>query len=431
MRASLLLKGEPEASGACRNVIMLLLSLTTAHLLLSCNAIYIFGGLRRKGSENFLIPPDDEVVSESSTEEEPPWWFISETGRGHAARVAQRLAQRQEPWERPWWFRSDTEDEHLADLLLQQHQEAQRAAQQQAPQVDAPRHAPAIVNGVDDPLPYQHGPSDQYYIPACLRFVEGLGYGLMPDEVVIFTGGDSIRRRLSGYGQVSANSIEAFANHHGYRLFFLDQLNYDRSLIHRGEQFCNYWHRVFALPALRAAAPRAKYIVWFDDDILVPHKETDMLNHYINMMHIDKNWQMTYAAEGGHYELNSGMFIIKNRDFAHDAYQRGMDIGWATKYKTQFGYEQDAIKELRKNEGLYNEIRIINHRDGNYNFNNFARRAAHDPPGTRAEFGDAFVHFTGLGADHRLKEMNKWLAQVDDWRYSLPEFFALPVNKAD
>lgn len=400
----------------------MLLCLLAQCLLLTCRAGYIQGGLRRKGSENYIIPPTqfNQVQVETDSGEEP-WWFISETGGGQAGRRARRLAQqqqRQEPdlQERPWWYRSDSEESNITERYVRK--------EPPAPAAQEPRALPDRPSYVA-PMNWDH---HGHYIPSCLQFREGLGHGLSPDDVVIFTGGDDLSRRLNGFGRLSADSVSAFARHHGYRLIFLDQLYYDRSLWYRGQRYCNYWHRVFALPALRAAAPRAKYVVWLDDDILVPHPETDMLNHYINRMHSDSEWQMTYAEEGGAYELNSGMFIMKNRDFAHDVYQRAMDVGMEMGWLHRFGYEQDSIKELRKREGLQRQIRIISHRQGKYNINNFAREAFHDPPGTRAEFGDAFVHFTGMGYDQRLHAMNRWLDRVRDWRSSLPAEVSVPVD---
>jgi len=185
--------------------------------------------------------------------------------------------------------------------------------------------------------------------PSALSFRERLAHGLQPHEVVIFTGGHSIQRRLKGYGKLSADSIKEFATHHGYNLKFLDELDYHKDLVYEGQKFNPTWHRVFALPALRAKFQRAKYFVWFDDDILLPYPTTDMLNHYINLMQEDPDWYMIYSEESESFVLNSGMFIMRNRDLAHDAYLQAMDIALERDghLARSFGHEQEVIALVR------------------------------------------------------------------------------------
>jgi len=231
---------------------------------------------------------------------------------------------------------------------------------------------------------------------------------------------------MEGYGKISGDSIEAFAKHHGYKMVFIDQLKWNASLNYNGKRFHPAWSRVFALPAVRSAFPRTKYIVWFDDDVLVPYPETHMLNHYINLMERDRDWHITVAEEGMAYELNSGMIVMKNTEFSHETYEAILDKGWATNLHKLFGWEQDALKEVRKEMDMQSEIRIIKHREGNYNFNNFFSERFYDTPGTRAQFGDAFVHFLGMNKADREWEMGDWMRRVKEWREALPSGISLP-----
>lgn len=255
-------------------------------------------------------------------------------------------------------------------------------------------------------------------VPDSLSFRERLVGRLSPEQIVIFTGGDSLRRRQEGFGKISADALDKFAKHHGYNLVFLDQLNYDRSLRIGAAQYTGHWHRVFAMPDLRRRFPDAKYFVWFDDDILVPYPETDMLNHYVNLMEKEEGWQMLYGEEGAGYVLNSGLFIMKNTDFSFEAYRAAIDIGLENNFHlaAQFGHEQGAIIEYRRRHNLQSSIRAIPHRSGPYNFNTFNRNAGWDLPGMKARDGDAFVHFTGLPANQRLAGMQNWMSRVNHWR---------------
>lgn len=267
------------------------------------------------------------------------------------------------------------------------------------------------MEGVVSPVCFQA-------VPDSLAFREPLDRRLSPHQIVIFTGGDSLRRRQEGFGKISADAVEQFTKYHGYKLVFLDQLNYDRSLKIGEAQFTGHWHRVFAMPDLRKRFPYAKYFVWIDDDILVPYPETDMLNHYVNIMEREEGWQMLFGEEGAGYVLNSGLFIMKNTDFSFEAYRAAIDIGLEDNFHlaTQFGHEQGAIIEYRRRHNLQSSIRAIPHRSGPYNFNTFNRYVRWDLPGMRARDGDAFVHFLGLQADQRLKGMQEWLGKVENWR---------------
>lgn len=267
-------------------------------------------------------------------------------------------------------------------------------------------------------------------LPSSLSFTEKLRSPLMPSDVVIFSGGESLERRENGYSRLSAQSIELFALTHGYRYVFLDQLEYNKALKVGDIIFSPHWHRVFAIPALRAAFPDAKYFVWLDDDILVPYRETDMLNHYINYMELSDQFQMMYGDEGDDYVLNSGFFIMKNTEFSFNAYKQAVELALTNNAQLahHFGHEQEAIAKVRSMNGYDNQILILEHRHDRYNFNTFAREARQDTPGMKAIYGDAFVHFTGQNAITREQKMLMIMKHVDQWRRAVPSFCTYPIQ---
>lgn len=255
-------------------------------------------------------------------------------------------------------------------------------------------------------------------VPDALAFIEPLVPSIKPSDIVIFSGGDSLKRRSSGFGKVSADSLEKFAKHHGYRIIFLDQMEYNRSLKVGNVQYTGHWHRAFAMPDLRVKFPDAKYFVWFDDDIMVPYPETDMLNHYVNLMEADPNWEMLYGDEGAHYVLNSGMYIAKNTDLSFHAYSEAILIGLENDARLShtFGHEQEAIIIYRERFNVKDKIRVIGHRESVYNFNTLCRHVSWDPPAMVARDGDAFVHFAGLNPAERINLMGSMLRRIGAWR---------------
>lgn len=267
-------------------------------------------------------------------------------------------------------------------------------------------------------------------LPNALSFTEPLSPSVRPDQVVIFTGGDSLQRRSSGFGLLSAQSILDMAAHQGYRVVFLDQVDYDKSLEYGGYKFKPEWHRVFALPAIRLMFPDAKYFIQMDDDILVPYEETDMLNHYINMMEKNPEWLMTYAEDGECFVMNAGFFFMKNADFCFDFYQRVIEVGLENNGHLAHNkyLEQDAAVLVRSREHLEHQIQVLPHRKGPYNFNTFARDNWYDPEGARIEYGDAFVHFLDQPPADRLRKMNKLNGIVNRWRSDRPDHCSYPVS---
>lgn len=304
-------------------------------------------------------------------------------------------------------------------------------SQEPMPEIPPPR----LFNGDGRPsvdvckMPYGLN-WDQYFVPDSLRFIEPLAESLKPSDILILTGGDCKARRLYGFPKLTADSVFEFAAYHGYHLAFLDELDYDRQLIFEGTKFHVYWQRVFALPAARERFKDVKYIVWLDDDILIPYQETHMLNHYVNQMEADDNWEMTYAEEGFGYVLNSGLFIMKNRVFAHNVYGMAKIIGLENNgYLAHlFGHEQEAIIEVRKRYGLQHQIRVLPHRQGIYNINSFYRETIYDPPGSRWKEGDAFVHLLGSSGHLREQRILRLLHNVQDWRKSIPSHVKFPIN---
>lgn len=266
------------------------------------------------------------------------------------------------------------------------------------------------------------------FIPDSLKFIEPLM--IEPSQVLLISGGDSWERRFTGYSKLSARSLRAFSDHHRYRLVFLDQLDYDRTLIFEGVKYHPNWHRMFAFGCARAYYPQCKYFVWIDDDILAPYPETDMLNHYINDMEKNPDWQMLFGEEAAPFILNSGFFIFRDTDFVFDLFERVIKVGLEEygRLARYFGHEQESFAIIRKREHLTVKLRVIPHRDRVYNFNTFERESNVDFAGMRARPGDAFVHFLGASPEARLEMMEYTIGQVEEWRKALSPNAKFPIQ---
>jgi hypothetical protein len=155
-----------------------------------------------------------------------------------------------------------------------------------------------------------------------------------------------------------------------------------------------------------------------------------MINHYVNLMEADKMWEMTFAEEGAHYILNSGMFIAKNSDWTHQVFAAAMDIGVEDRglLARNFGHEQGAIIEVRKRWDCPERIRVLPHRESFYNLNTFFRFSPHDPVGARFREGDAFVHFLGLPSKVRHEAIQILLEYIHEWRLSIPSQVIFPID---
>lgn len=282
------------------------------------------------------------------------------------------------------------------------------------------QYSPFTRAGAVQKRAIQHSPECSANLPDALSFIEPLDEAIRPDQVVIFTGGDSLQRRSSGFPLISAESITEFAQYHGYGLVFLDQVDYDKTLMHAGIKYHAMWHRIFALPSIRKMFPQAKYFIQIDDDILIPYKETDIVNHYINMMEKDPEWYFTYGEEPSPWTLNAGFFIMKNMDFCFDSYKGVIEVGLENnaRLSNSGNHEQEAMVVYRRRHNLENKIRVIGRRSGRYNFNTFAREARWDKPETVARMGDSIIHFTGQAANVRVTKMNAWKKEVEAWRQS-------------
>lgn len=255
-------------------------------------------------------------------------------------------------------------------------------------------------------------------LPDSLSFEEPLRDTLIPRDIVIFSGGDSLERRTQGFGKITSEQLQKLAKEKGYRLVFLDELDYCPDLIYKDTRYSHHWQRVFAMPALRKTFPDAKYFVWLDDDILVPYPETDMINHYINMMEVCPEVQFIYGYEGASYVLNSGMFFMRNTDFTFGVYEAAKELGLENEayLATRFGHEQGAIIEIRKRYNLEKFIWAMPHRHGRYNYNTFFRDSFYDHPDMRSRDTDAFIHFTGMNCFAREVHMKALLERVQEWR---------------
>lgn len=264
-------------------------------------------------------------------------------------------------------------------------------------------------------------------LPDSLSFSEPMIKGLEPGEIMIFSGGHARSRRQSGFGRISADSLVALANFHGYKIKFLDEIDYEKRLVHMNETFGACWQKIFAAEALKTFT-EIKYFVWFDDDIIAPYAETDMLNHYVNLMASNPEWLIMYGDEGGSFVLNAGFYIFHNHPRVFEIFEEVLDIGATTRLRWTFGYEQEAMATYRQTAGLESQIKVISHRDGPYNINTFMRYADHDPVEVSARRGDAFVHFLGMGPKAREARMTAHMADAENWRRSRPSFCKYPVS---
>lgn len=259
-------------------------------------------------------------------------------------------------------------------------------------------------------------------IPDALAFTERLDSGLKPSDIVIYSGGFAAPGKKRQYGEISAASLRSFAAHHGYQLAFLDELEYDRRLVHGNVHFAPNWHKIFALTALQAAYPQALFYVWFDDDILVPFPETDMLNHYLNAMYRKTAIQIMVADEGAPFMLNTGIMLMANSWQMFQISKWMLDVGLEDGYRLarSLYHEQDALHKVRARYNFKTNVSVIGHRHGLFNINTFARwDAPQDAPETRARKGDAFVHFLGYQHDERLVMMTEWMEDIRLWRAEL------------
>lgn len=253
-------------------------------------------------------------------------------------------------------------------------------------------------------------------VPSSLLFMEPLASALLPQDIVLFSGGHSLERRTTGFGSITSQHLQRFAKHHGYNLAFLDELEYSRSLLVHNITFAPNWHRVFAFHSLIERFPEAKYLVWLDDDILVPYHETDMLNHYINLMESDEDVQLLIGTDIGGREMNTGMFFAKNTQFTAWTMDALLAVGMENEgHLARFHYhEQEALTLLRRTHQLTTEIKIIPHRDRLYNFNTFAGRA-----GNLARYTDAFIHYLDMSPENRMQQMKNMVERVGTWRASV------------
>lgn len=264
-------------------------------------------------------------------------------------------------------------------------------------------------------------------LPDSLSFSEKLINGLQASEILLFSGGHSKARREDGFGKISADSLSALVNRHGYKLLFLDEIDYEKKLVHNNENFGPNWHRIFAMEALKSQQD-IKYFVWFDDDIVAPYPETDMINHYINMMESNAEWLILIGDEGDSFILNSGLIFIRNDPQVFEIFKKLIEINCKTRLSWSFPHEQEALANYRKEAGLESRIKVIPHRDGPYNFNTFMRFADHDPVEVTARRGDAFVHFLGMGPKARKVRMSALMDAAERWRQSRPSPCTYPVH---
>ena len=263
-------------------------------------------------------------------------------------------------------------------------------------------------------------------VPSALAFQEPLVSSVKPYEIVVYSGCHSARDRQSGWRATTGMALAKLAVHHGYIIRFLDevQIEFDYS-------FAPQWLRVFALPALRKSFPSAKYFVWFDDDIIAPYHETDMLNHYINIMEGNGEARMLFVREPPPVMLNSGFIIMKNTEFVFDVCEKVKSIArepgviWATRH----GYEQDAVIEyIKRNPQLSSKFLLLPNRQGIHSINTYIPNTTTNFPGATNKPGDPFVHVLGAPPDRRARDIQNLVKAAEAWRASLPPGCTYPVD---
>lgn len=274
---------------------------------------------------------------------------------------------------------------------------------------------------------HQKSPKDPCFrgLPDALSFIEPLNPSLKPNEIVLYSGGHSYERRTTGFGAISSEELKKLAAYHGYHLAFLDELDYDRQLLVNGIPFAPQWHKIFAFDSLRQRFPNARYYVWLDDDILSLFPESNMLNHYINMVEADMSIEMLIGDDIQTQVLNTGMYIVRNNEFIAELMQQIILMGLEDDgflAKNHF-HEQGSLKVLRVRLNLEAKIPIIQHRDGPYNFNTF-----HNIWGNYAWPLDAFVHHVCCTAQQKESIMKSRLRWAQSWRDQMPQNCTFPIN---
>lgn len=261
-------------------------------------------------------------------------------------------------------------------------------------------------------------------IPDTLSFLEPLSSNVKPSDIVIYSGGDSLERRTTGFGNITSTYLKKFTDYHGYNLAFCDELDYDKSLVMNGVKFAPNWHRIFAFKSLMKRFPDAKYVVWLDDDILVPFHETHMLNHYINWMESQKRIQVLIGDDIETQVLNSGMYFARIGPFLSWLIDEIIATGFERDgfYSTKFHHEQSCLRDLRSRHNFIEHVKIIPHREGIYNFNTFVNIDA-----IKAKPTDAFIHFINMPHPKRLELMGQYLEVAAKWRSSVPSNCTYPM----
>lgn len=240
-------------------------------------------------------------------------------------------------------------------------------------------------------------------------------------------------QRTYGSVKIAFEAAKAFANHQGYTLVPMDELDYDKDLKFNGVQFHPSWASIFALIGLRTALPDAKYFIFIDPGTLITYPESHVFNHYINIMESDPDWKILALETVEPHLLGTSLLIFKNEDFCFDVFFDSIDLAKHSKSNLAQLYpcEKGAIAEHMRTIDPTGQhlVKLPAHRPP-YSLSPIYWLFSGAPAGPldRYEYGDAMVRFPGIAENHKLLVMNGILAEATRWRSQRPSFCKYPLS---
>lgn len=229
------------------------------------------------------------------------------------------------------------------------------------------------------------------------------------------------------------HSIKDLAAHHGYNIIRMDELKMDLSSKLDAGRYHPKWKKLHTMSALRSAHPHSKYFIFIDENLLAPHPETDVFNHYINMMEAEPEWKMLTTQPPSHNVINTSLMVFKNDDFCFSAFSQSIE------------YAQNVLKELVKNgphekgalaqylrsvdiDGVHH--RTVPAQGPPYSLNtiywlNFCEASG---PLDRYEYGDAIIQFPGDLDGFKMRAMRGVKQEAEAWKKARPSFCNYPIT---
>jgi mannan polymerase II complex MNN10 subunit len=167
-------------------------------------------------------------------------------------------------------------------------------------------------------------------------------------------------------GQYSDWNKKAYAKKHGYDIYLHHEL-LDQSRP-------GAWSKILAL---QLHLSDYEWIYWSDADSLIMNDDIKLESI------IDNNYNLIISQEATKKNLNSGSFLIKNCEWAHQLLK---DIYLQEQFIHAYGYwEQAALKHLlRTNKALMEKTKVVHQRVMNSHISE---------PGGTFQQGDFVIHF--------------------------------------